>query len=513
MTQDQLPFQYAPEETAADLTGFSGLPLYSELMRSTGLWNAIEQQMCCKQQGWQDVQIIESLILLNIAGGDCVEDMNRLEEDRGLRKIILKSLTHGMRKKEKQWLKRRWRQASQRAFPSTSAIHRYLKLFHEASTEAHREVGKAYIPPSNTALQRLCELNSLLLNFAQKQRPCKTATLDQDATLCESHKRYAQYCYKKYPAYQPFNTYWHEQKLLVHSEFRDGNVPASYNQLRLFKTALACLPEGVEHAYLRSDAAGYQAELLRYCAEGKNKRFGVIEFAVSAYVSSAFKQAVLELKESAWKTLIYTDDMGQVIETTQEWAEVGFVPNWVAHSKKIPDLRYIALREKMTVQRTLPGVEVPVQAFPFPTLDFPGKHLYKVFAIVTNRTIPGDELIHWHRERCGESEQVHSAQKNDLAGGQFPSSKFGANAAWWQIMILAYNLNSLMKTFVLPKSLQHKRLKGLRLHFICLPGRLMYHARQLLLKLNHAAVTLLQDMRERILALSQAPPASISITT
>jgi hypothetical protein len=28
-------------------------------------------------------------------------------------------------------------------------------------------------------------------------------------------------------------------------------------------------------------------------------------------------------------------------------------------------------------------------------------------------------------------------EKSELAGGHFPSQKFGANAAWWQIMVLA----------------------------------------------------------------------------
>jgi hypothetical protein len=39
-------------------------------------------------------------------------------------------------------------------------------------------------------------------------------------------------------------------------------VPAGYEQLRVFKEALACLPENVETVRLRSDTAGYQHELL-----------------------------------------------------------------------------------------------------------------------------------------------------------------------------------------------------------------------------------------------------------
>ena len=34
----------------------------------------------------------------------------------------------------------------------------------------------------------------------------------------------------------------------------------------------------------------------------------------------------------------------------------------------------------------------------------------------------GNDLINWHRERCGASEKVHSVIKSELAGGQFPSN-------------------------------------------------------------------------------------------
>jgi len=64
---------------------------------------------------------------------------------------------------------------------------------------------------------------------------------------------------------------------------------------------------------------------------------------------------------------------------------------------------------------------------------------YKVFGVVSNRGLPGEEVIHWHRERCGKGEEVHAVMKNDLAGGQLPSGLFGVNAAWWAIVVLAFN--------------------------------------------------------------------------
>ena len=71
--------------------------------------------------------------------------------------------------------------------------------------------------------------------------------------------------------------------------------------------------------------------------------------------------------------------------------------------------------------------------------------------MVTNCKDAGDQVIWWLRERCGKSEEVHSVMKNDLAGGQFPSRLFGANAAWWALMILAHKLNTAMKRLVLGK--------------------------------------------------------------
>src|SRR5208337_4737918 len=113
-----------------------------------------------------------------------------------------------------------------------------------------------------------------------------------DATLIETHKREALYCYKRFKAYQPLNSWWAEQGLIVHSEFRDGNVPAGHEQLRVLEEAARRLPAGVRKLCLRSDTAAYQQDLLKDCAEGKNRRFGVIEFAIGADVTAAFRQAV-----------------------------------------------------------------------------------------------------------------------------------------------------------------------------------------------------------------------------
>jgi hypothetical protein len=59
-----------------------------------------------------------------------------------------------------------------------------------------------------------------------------------DARLIQTHKRDALFCYKKFKAYQPRNCWWAEAGAMLYSEFRDGNVPAGHEQLRVLKESL-----------------------------------------------------------------------------------------------------------------------------------------------------------------------------------------------------------------------------------------------------------------------------------
>jgi hypothetical protein len=242
--------------------------------------------------------------------------------------------------------------------------------------------------------------------------------------------------------------------------------------------------------------------LLLYCGEGKNKRFGVIEFAVGADVTEAFRAAVLATAESEWKPLVRKVD-GVEYATDQEYAEIVYVPNWAGNSRNKADYRFIAIRE--------PLGQLPLgdeDKLPFPTENFGAKGRYKLFGVVTNRKEDGDEVIWWLRKRCGNSEAVHSALKSDLAGGQMPSARFGANAAWWALSILAFNINAALKRLALGGEWMAMRMKAMRFHLIGLPGRVVSHARKLVVRLGGGAEALatLVSARLKILALAQGPP-------
>ncbi len=505
MQQATLPFHYAEETESTGMTALSGLPAYLDLAFVARLGQSVRRHVGVREgtQGWTDAQNVTALVMLNLAGGESVDDLRLLEKDEGLGRALLTAETHGVRRAERRAQLRRWRKERSRTVPSPTAVFRYLDRFHDEAEEARRRSRKAFIPAANDALRGLGKVNADLVRFAGGHSGHTEATLDMDATLIGTHKRQACFCYKKHKAYQPLTTYWYEADLVVHSEFRDGNVNAGYEQLRVLKESLECLPPGVSKVMMRSDSAGYQKELLKYCAEGRDERFGVIEFCVGVNVMAEFRAAVSEVEEEGWHDLYRTE--GEQREATrQQYAEVCYVTSWTGYSKNSPDYRFIAIRERMP---NPPLFDMDGEKLSVPVMEMGDGKLYKVTGMVTNRELPGDELVRWYRQRCGKGEEVHSVLKEDLAGGRLPSGKFGSNAAWWAIVVLAFNLNSAMKRLVLGEEWVSKRLKAVRFGVICVAGRVVRHARRLTIRLarGHPTHDLLVSAQRRIHALANTP--------
>jgi len=448
-------------------------------------------------QGWSSADVSLTVVLIILAGGDCVQDVDLLRGDAGFVRVAIAVACAGLPRRERR-AKERLLARTEMPVPSPSTIFRFLNSFHGAEQEVERVPGKAVIVPEHERLRGLWQVCAGMLTFMQQHRPREMVTLDGDATLVPTHKANALYCYKDFKAYQPLNFYIAEWGMVAYSEFRDGNVPCGMDQLTAFKRTLELLPQGLKTVRLRMDTQGYEWELLRYLAEGKNERFGVIPFAIGADMTQELKLAIAKLKASAWQDLPRKPG-----EVAQQWADVPFVPNASATKKDGPTYRFIATREVLA-QQPLPGVAMEL---PFPTMDFGGLGKCKLHAIVTNRQLAGPDLIAWYRQRCGKSEEAHSVMKSDLAGGKLPCAAFGANAAWWTLMVMALNLNEMLKRLAMPEAWIPRRMKAIRAHVICVAARVVEHARQVVVRLSeaHASTDFIKEIRERILALEPAP--------
>ena len=91
------------------------------------------------------------------------------------------------------------------------------------------------------------------------------------------------------------------------------------------------------------------------------------------------------------------------------------------------------------------------------------------------------------------------------SSGALPSGQFGTNAGWFRLNVLTYNLLSLLKRAALPGEFWPARPKRLRFLLFNTVGKVVHHARRLLLRLGSKVDrTFFERVREKILALNYA---------
>jgi hypothetical protein len=436
-----------------------------ETCEALGLAGLVKHYVRIKQRnrGYTESKYVESVIALMASGGDCLEDIERLRSDAGL-KLLLGEM------------------------PSAEAVRFFLYGFHDEKLLESRPEEGAFIAAETEPLAGLWEVNrEVALKASRKEQP-KEATIDQDATVVQSHKEQSQMTYLGERGYQPVINYWAEQDLILSDEFRDGNVPAGMNCLSSFLRAVCCLPQSVETIYFRSDSAAYQHKLLDVMREGLELHGEKVPvyFAISADVSEALRGKIISVSEPAWKPLRKLTGKG-LIEGRKEWAEVEFIPSAASVKRDMKPDRYLAIRVR-----------------PWQGELFSDGNSYHYYAVVTNRwEMEGEELLRWQRERCGSVEKVHDVVKNDLAGGVMPCGRFYANAAWWRLNCLCYNVISVMKRKALPKIFWPARMKALRFHLIGVAAKVVSHARVMFLKITEGLIPY-REARSQLVVFSSA---------
>jgi len=416
----------------------AGLLATSRAYRSLGVPALITTQLKLRkrQRGYSEGQMAESLILLQTVGGDCPEDIRLLTNDPCLERGL------GYRP------------------PKVTAVREFLELFHEddiAALRPSREVQKSFILPSTEPVAALQEVHAYTVRriarrYEEQGQAQKIATVDQDATIIESHKASALSHYQGGRGYQPMVAVWAEADLVLADEFRDGNVPARQEPLTCAKNAFAALPTNITARYFRGDSACHEGELLEWLthADRATEPGGAIGFAVSAFTSPELSRALKRIADKAWVTFDTEPD-----GTLRQWAEVSFVPDERYERKDSRPLRYVGLR-LLKPQGVL-------------FADGSDRHHH---AVLTNRDLPGDKLLDWHREKAGTVEHVHDEIKNALGGGHMPSQRFAVNAAWFKFALLSYNLASAIKGLCFDPEERTVRFKQYRLLLVHLAGRM-----------------------------------------
>ena len=437
-----------------DLTAQAGLILVAETLMALDLESIVQRELRVRRRrrGLAEFDKLQAIVLLLAAGGERIEDVRVLRADAALGRLLMREV------------------------PSPDGLHEFLRAFHDEEGMTRRPVEGAWIPKETAALSALARVNTELVRRGVALRCPTVATLDLDATVIESHKREAKSHYQGGRGYQPTAVLWAEEDLAVADQYRDGNVPAGMATRDVAQRAFAALPSSVEERRFRGDSACYDARLLKWLWREK------IAFTISADMSREL-HAICSSPTVRWR--VFEDRPTEVVAI----AEVEFAPgDW---PKAAPPLRYVALRFSGKQGRL-----------------FSDGRDTKYLAVVSNREdLAAKELVRWHWEKAGTIEHLHDVTKNDLAARLPPSGRFGANAAWYRLNLLTYNVLTVLKRTALPERLREARPKRLRYELFAVPAVLRSHARHLTAQVGALPLTVdelvvargrLRDLRDDI---------------
>jgi len=315
------------------------------------------------------------------------------------------------------------------AVPDAGTVGDWLRRQGRAGAEAIQQISRRLVAP---CLER------------------EEVILDVDATEIEAEKQEAAWTYHHAQGYMPLVGY--VDGVCVGHEFREGNQSPSAGILGFAQSCEAALPEG-KRIYFRSDSAAYQAAVINHYSQPRRS------FTITADLDVAVKREIRNLPETAWAP--YRSQDG--IATDREIAETVHTMNGTEQA-----FRLIVLR------------------WPNPQPNLFEADGYGYHAVATNREEPASEVVWKHNQR-GESENWHKELKVGLGMEQMPCGQFEANALYFAIGVLAYNLGQRLKRQVLPEAYRTVTVATLRWKVYRLAGKLVRHARRWILQIQAAA--------------------------
>ena len=267
-------------------------------------------------------------------------------------------------------------------------------------------------------------------------------TLDVDATIIESEKEEAKWTYKKEKGYQPLLGFIFEIGLVIGDEFRDGNIPAGAGALEFLKYCEAMMPQGKKIRYYRSDSAAYQANVMNHCFDNE------MLFTITADQDRAVKETIRCIKQ--WKSFEKGREIGETIHT---------------------------------MNGTKEAFRLVVQRWPKVQAELFDPDPYNYHVIATNREETVEEIVHLHNQR-GQVENFIKEIKEGFAMEWMPCGESYANAVFFRVGIIAYNLFIAMKLLALPPWYRNFTIQTVRWRLYQLAGAVVRHANQVWLKLK-----------------------------
>ncbi len=276
-------------------------------------------------------------------------------------------------------------------------------------------------------------------------------TLDLDASFIQSGKADAKYSYLKEKGYMPMLAALYENGLFVDDEFREGNVSPAAGHGEVYRRAKARVEAaGKRIARFRADSASYQADLINTLEEDG------VEWTITADKNSAVMSLIDRIDEKDWTP--FPGAAGESVEVAE-------TVHTMAGTTRAFRLIVKRVRDRST-----------------PLSPYLVSWRYWVVATNFGSEWSAARVLEWHQLR-GDFENFFKGLKNDVGVGYLPTGNLHANAVFFRIGVLAYNLFVGFKRDLLPAPCRTWTLRTVRWKVFSMAGRIVRHARSLVLKL------------------------------
>jgi hypothetical protein len=296
-------------------------------------------------------------------------------------------------------------------------------------------------------------------------------TLDPDATEIVGEKADAFFTYTGDKGYMPMVGYLYEAGICIYDEFREGNVAPAFGVDAFYLECKRRMPAGKVIRYYRADSASYHAGLFNEL-EGDGVRY-----AITADQDKAVKKVIAGIKEAEWKEPVR--GCGYVLAETVHCME-----------KTKEAFRLVIKREVRRQGELFEKKENP----------------YFYHVVATNwveEQKSAREVLDWHNQR-GQAENFNKEVKIGLGMERMPCGQSYANAVFFRIGIIAYNLFIGFKRLACPESWAKHTIATFRWKMIQVAGRIVKHAGKVVLKLmvDSEKLEVFREIRKKSFELS-----------
>ena len=314
-------------------------------------------------------------------------------------------------------------------------------------------------------LSRLAEVNQELVRMGLERDGFSEYTLDIDATQIVAQKRDARLTYKGERGYMPIVGHLAENGLAIADEFRAGNESPGSGNIEFIMHCTSRMPRGKRVAHLRSDSAAYQASIFNWCDDNS------VSFAIGADLDRAVVETIGAMGKDEWRP----------------WGDAQIAETVHCMNNTRAAFRLIVIRR-------------PSQGNLFAAGE-PGER-YTVIA--SNREESAEETVAWYNKRGDTSENRIKELKIGFAMERMPCGEQTANAVFFRIGVIAYNLFVLMKMIALPADWAQHQVQTVRWRFFHTAGKVVSHAGSLILKVGEWMFSLFEEVRVRCKQFAEA---------